>query len=119
MICGCVVDRQRGLRDERDPLRIGQLQRLHVFDVLDEMHALARLAHRAFDFRMALVADHHDVEAVLAHLRDFDVHLGHERAGGVVHAQAARLGFRAHRLRHAVRAEDDRVAGRHFFQLAR
>ncbi len=35
-----------------------------VLDVFDEMHALARLAHRAFHFRMALVADHHDVEAV-------------------------------------------------------
>ena len=70
---------------------IGQRERLHVVDILDQMHAFARLAHRAFDFRMALVADHHDVEAFLAHLRDFDMHLGHERTGGVEHAQAARL----------------------------
>ncbi|MGF6369831.1 hypothetical protein OKW40_002581 [Paraburkholderia sp. RAU6.4a] len=114
---GGVVDRQRGLRDEGDPLRIGELQCLHILDVLDQMHALGRLAHRAFDFRVALVADHHDVETVLAHLRDFDMHLGHERTGGVVHPQPARLGLRAHGLRHAMRAEDHRVARRHFVQV--
>ena len=43
----------------------------------------------------------------VAHLRDLDVHLGDQRAGRVEHAQAARVGLRAHRLRHAVRGEDD------------
>ena len=81
------------------------------------MHALARLTHRAFDFRMSLVADHHDVEALLTHLRDFHVHLGHERAGCVEHAQAARLGFAAHRLRDAVRAENQRAAFGHVRQF--
>ena len=66
---------------------------------------------------MALVADHHDVEAVLAHLRDFHMHLGHQRARRVEHAQAARLGFRAHGLRHAVRAENHRTAVGHFVQV--
>ena len=117
MISAASSTDKRGLRDERDPLGVGERQRLHVFDILDEMHAFARLPHRALDFRMALVADHHDVEAFLAHLRDFDMHFGDERTGGVVHAQATRLGFRADRLRNAVRAENDRVAGRHFLEL--
>ena len=56
------------------------------------------------------VADHHDLAALLAHLGDLDVHLGHQRAGRVEHVEAARVGFGAHRLRHAVRGEDDRAA---------
>ena len=75
-------------------LGVRQRERHDVVDILDEMHAFARLAHRAFDFRMALVPDHHDIEAFLAHLRDFHVNLRHERAGGVEHAQATRLGLR-------------------------
>ncbi len=114
---GRVVHRQRGLRDERDALGIGQLQREHVLDALDQVHAALDLAHRALDLGVALVADHHDVDAVLAHLRDFDVDLGDQRAGRVVDAQPAHVGFVAHRLRHAVRAEDHGVAGRHFLEF--
>ncbi len=39
---------------------------------------------------MARVADHDDLAALLVHLGDLDVHLGHQRAGGVEHLQAAR-----------------------------
>ena len=83
----------------------------------DEMHAALDLTHRAFDFRMALVADHHDVDAILAHLRHFDVHLRDERAGCVVNAQPAHVGLVAHGLRHAVRTEDHGIAGRHFLEF--
>src|ERR1700710_312500 len=81
------------------------------------MHAFTALPHRAFHFGMALVANHHDVEAFLAHLRDFHMHLGHERAGGVEHAQFAGSRFRAHRLRHAVRTENQRTAFRRVCQV--
>ena len=39
-----------------------------------------------------------------------DVHLGHERAGGVDRVQPARLRVRVHGRRDAVRREDDRLA---------
>jgi hypothetical protein len=59
------------------------------------------------------VADHDELAALLAHAGDFEVHLGDQRAGGVEDAQAAGLGFGAHRLGHAVGAEDHGVAGGH------
>jgi len=45
------------------------------------------------------------------------MHLGHQRAGRVEHRQAARFGLAAHRLRHAMRAENQDAAGRHIGQL--
>jgi hypothetical protein len=54
---------------------------------------------------------------VLAHLGDLDVHLRDQGTRGVEHAQAPRIGLRAHRLRHAVRREHDRRAARHLVQL--
>ncbi len=81
------------------------------------MDAARGLAHRAFDFRVAGVADHHDVAALLAHPRDLDVHLGDQRACRVEHAEAACFGIGAHRLGDAVRGEHDRRAGRNLVQL--
>ena len=56
------------------------------------------------------MADHHHLVARAQHARDLDVHLGDQRAGGVEHLEPAALGIGAHLLRHAVRAEDHRVA---------
>jgi len=39
--------------------------------------------HGTFDLRMPLVADHDDFALLGTHLGNFDVHLGHQRAGGV------------------------------------
>ena len=88
-----------------------------VADRLDELDAAGALPHRALDLGVAAVADHHDLAAVLAHLGDLDVHLGHERARRVEHGEPARLGLGAHRLRDAVRGEDDRAAGRNLGEL--
>ena len=89
-----VVDRQRRLRD------VGELRRDRATASrstsstdLDEVHAAVALAHRALDLRVARVADHHDLAALLAHLGDLDVHLGDQRAGRVEHLEPARVGF--------------------------
>ncbi|MNV28603.1 hypothetical protein D3C71_1198000 [compost metagenome] len=72
-----------------------------------------RLPQCALDFGMALVADHDDLAAGGAHASHFNMNLGHQRAGGVKHLQPARLGFRPHRLGHAVgREHDDGARGR-------
>ncbi|MNR29694.1 hypothetical protein D3C85_1470970 [compost metagenome] len=63
------------------------------------------------------MADHDDAHAGLVHALDLDVHLGHQRTGGVVHRQAAGFRLLAHRLRHAVRRVDQGGAGRHILQL--
>jgi 4-hydroxy-3-methylbut-2-enyl diphosphate reductase len=57
------------------------------------------------------------ITAGAALARDLQVHLRHQRAGRVEHLQRAARGFRAHRLRHAVRGEDHRRAIRHFVQF--
>jgi hypothetical protein len=112
-----VVDRQRRLRHHRELVGLRDLHALDVVDVLDQVDALAELAHRAFDLGVALVADHDEVVALLVQLGDLDVHLAHQRAGRVEDREAARLGLLAHRLAHAVSAEDERGAGRHVGQV--
>ena len=55
---------------------------------------------------MAGVADQHHAAPGAAQPRDFHVHLGHQRAGGVEHLERASGRLLAHGLRHPVRAED-------------
>ena len=78
---------------------------------------MVELAHRALDLGMALVADHDELVAFARQLGDLDVHLVHQRAGGVEDAEAALRRVGAHRLRHAVGAEDQRRAGRHVVEV--
>jgi hypothetical protein len=61
--------------------------------------------------------DHDDLAATLAHPRDFDMDLGHQRARGIEHPETARLRLGAHRARDAMGAEHDRAAGRDVCQL--
>ncbi|MNN51629.1 hypothetical protein D3C81_1662830 [compost metagenome] len=81
------------------------------------MHAVFDLAHRAFDFRMAIVADHDDLATIATHFFDFDMDLGHQRTSRIKDTQAALLGFRLHRLGHAMRGKYDCIAGRHIIEL--
>ena len=85
--------------------------------MFDEIHAFRTLPHRALDLRVPLVADHDDFALLTAHLADFDMHLGHQRAGGVEDLEAALLGFGAYCLGNTVGAEDDRAAGRRVGQI--
>jgi len=63
------------------------------------------------------MADQNALAAVAAVARDFHMHLGHQRAGGIEHFEAAALGFLAHGLGHAMGAEDDDGVVRHLVQL--
>ena len=63
------------------------------------------------------MADHDDLAPAVVHLGHFDVHLGHQRTGGVEYLQLARLRLAPDRLRHAVRAEHHRGALRYFRQI--
>ena len=90
-----------------------EIEPLDVGDILDQKDAVVDLAHRAFDLGMPLVADHDEVVALARELGDLDVDLVHERAGRVEDREAALRRVLAHRLRHAVGAEDERRAYRH------
>ena len=61
-------------------------------DRFNEMHRVGRLPHRAFDFDVALVADHHDFESLGNHATHFVVHLGDEGAGRVDRVELVLLG---------------------------
>ena len=85
------------------------------------MHAAAvagiEAAHGAFDLRVAGVADEHHVPPLARVARNFHMHLGDERTGGVEHREPAPRGFVFHRRRHAVRGENDRGAVGHLVEL--
>ena len=55
-----LVDAQGRLRDVGDALRVRDLERVDVLLALHEHDVIGRLAHRALDLLVALVADHHD-----------------------------------------------------------
>ena len=78
---------------------------------------VGRLARRALDLFVALVADEQDLEVVAREAHGLAVHLGHERAGGVDGVQAAVGGGVHDRRRDAVRAEDDVGALGHLVDL--
>src|SRR5207248_10770768 len=65
-----------------------------------------RSSDLALGLGMAAVADHDDLAALAQHLLDLAMHLGDQRTGGVEYPQAAALGFRLYRLRHAMRSEE-------------
>src|SRR5471030_44723 len=114
---GRVVDRQGGLRYIRQHVRLSDVERGDVGHRFNQIHALLRLAHRAFDFGMAVVADHDDFAALAAHLGHFDVDLGDQRASRIENAQAARFRLGPHRLRHSVRGKHQRIAGRYIVEV--
>ena len=94
-------------------LGVGDLEALDLVGGFDQDDAVGRLAGRPFDLLVALVADHHDRVAVGGEAARRDVDLGHQRAGGVDRAQAARGGVLVHRRGDAVGGEDDHLALRH------
>ena len=80
-----------------DAIGVGPARGVHVLLGLDEHEVVRRLAHRALDLLVALVADQDDRVALRGELLRLHVHLGHERAGGVDGREAARPGVRVHR----------------------
>ena len=66
---------------------------------------------------MAFVAYHDDFAVLRVQPRHFFVYLRYQRAGGVEHAETARLGFFLYGFGHAVRRVNQGCAGRHFGQV--
>ena len=71
------------------------------------MHSAFRLAHRAFDLRMAEMADHHNLASRGAQFCHFDMHFGHQWTRSVEYPQPALLRIVAAPLSHAMRGEHD------------
>ena len=109
-----LVDRERRLGDEGDLVRIGDLERLDLVGSFDQDDVVRCLAGRPFDLLVAVVADHHDRVALGGEAASGDVDLGHQRAGRVDRAQAARGGVLVDRWGDPVGGEDDHLPLRHF-----
>jgi hypothetical protein len=110
---GRVVHRQGGLGDHGQQSGLFRLHAGHVLDVLDQMDALAELAHGALHLGVPLVADHEELVAFLVQFGHLHVHLGHQGAGGVENAESASMRLILHGLAHAMGREHQRGTGRH------
>ena len=97
-----VVHAQGGLRDQGQFFGLAGLHARHVGHVFHQVDAAFQLAHGAFHFGVALVADHDELKTLFVQLGHFYVHLGHQRAGGVKNLKAARLRLVLHGFAHAV-----------------
>ena len=104
-----VVHRQRRLRHIGELVGIARREFFHIVQRLDQRDAAGRqLPHGADDFRMAGVADQHDLAAAPVVNLGLAMHLGHQRAGRVDREQIAPRRLLGDRARHAVRGEDHR-----------
>ena len=78
--------------------------------------ATGALQAHAYDLGMPLVADHDELIALFGQLGHLNVHLAHQRAGGIKDGKATVLGLLLHRAAHAVGAENQGGPGRHVRQ---
>src|SRR5581483_4982393 len=90
---------------------------MDIADRLDQVDAIAHLPHRTLHFGVVTMADHDQLPALLTRTRNLDVDLGNQRTRCIEYAKTTRLRLSPHRLRHAVRAEDDRRSRRNFVQV--
>ena len=87
---GGVVHRQRGLRHISEIVGVARREGFGVGQSLDQRDGAGRqLAHGADHFRMAGVADQHDLAAALVMDLRLAMHLGDQRTGGVEREQIA------------------------------
>ncbi len=86
-----VVDRKGGLGDVGDRRARRNVQRGHVGLVLHQGHRRADLAHGAFHFGMAGMADQDQGAAMGDITLALIVDLGNQRAGGVQNGKTAGL----------------------------
>ena len=105
-----LVDRERRLGDVGDPLGIRDVEPVDLLDGSDELDRVGRLAHRADDLLVALVADQHDRVAPGRVSAGLGMHLADERAGCVEHPQAACLRVAVDLRRDPVGGENHRAA---------
>jgi len=104
------------LRDDGQLLGLAGLHTRHIGHFLHQVDAAVELAHGALHFGVTLVADHDEFVAFFVQLGHLDMHLGHQRAGGIKNAETASLGFALNGLAHAVRAEHQGGASRHVIE---
>ncbi len=112
-----LVDRQGGLGQPDDLLRVADGDVGDVIGSVDQGDVLGRLTGGAHDLLVALVTDEQDVEVVAGEAHGLAVDLGDQRAGRVDGLQAQGLGLLVDHGGDAVGAEDDGGALGHLVGL--
>ncbi len=107
-----VIDRERGLRDVGEVAGIARREARNLLDRLQQGDgAGGQLPDRSHNFRVAGMADQHDLAATLVVDLGLAVNLGDQRTGGVEGEEIALLRLGRNRLRHPVSGEDHGGAG--------
>ena len=114
--CG-VVHTQGGLRDYSEAFGLFGLNMGDICNIFNQINAIYQLAHRALNFRMAFMADHHEFITLFVQLGDFHMYLGHQRTSGIEHGKAALRSFCFHRFRYTMRAKNQGSTRRHIFEV--
>ena len=89
----CIVHTQCGLRYNGKAIGLLGLNMHDICNVFHQINTIYQLAHRAFNFRMAFVADHHEFKTLFVQLGNFHMHLGNQRTGGIKHSKTTARGF--------------------------
>ena len=109
-----LIQAERGLRQVRDPVRVGQRHRRHFRRRPDYLCHRRCLAQRANHFVMIAMANQNQRIAFLGELHRLHMHLGDQRTRSIDHPQLPQFAVLAHFRRNAVGAVDDALALRHF-----
>ena len=108
-----VVDGERRLREVGEFVAGAEGKRVDFLGGFHEREGIGRLAHRADHLVVPLVADEHDVVALLRVLDRLQVDLRHQWAGGVDRPQPAVRRHAAHLGGDSVRGEEQHRPLRH------
>jgi hypothetical protein len=109
---GRVVDRERGLGDEGELSGVARHESFGIGCCFDQGHGPVRqLPHGAYHLRVPGVADEQDLQAFLVVAGGLDVHLEHQRAGGIEDEHIAGLGRGRHGLGDPVCRKDHGLVG--------
>ena len=95
---GTVVQRERGLGDVCQIVRILHVECTDVCRSLYQLNAGIDLSHGALHFRVPAVTDHDDFPAGVMHADDLHMDFHDKRAGGIEYAKLPFFGFAANGL---------------------
>ena len=113
-----IKNTERRLGDEGDLRRIGNFDPGHVIDATDDMQAAGDLPARAFNFRVAAMADQDHVKTFFGVGAAFLVDLAHQRTGGINNIEVPALGRCFDGCSHAMGAKNGCGARRDLIDLA-
>src|SRR6185295_3738356 len=112
-----IINAERRLRDVGHWGIGGQIELLDIVPVADEIHGSVKLADRAFDLRMAGMADQNHSTALVDVALPLAVDFGDQGTGRVQYGQLSDFGIVLDGPRHAMGTEDRDHTERHLRKI--